>query len=96
MKNLMLALCMVGGLATAAMAADKTEPKAPAMTTEQRQKMADAHEKMAACLRSERPLADCHDEMMKSCKESGGCPMMGGKGHGKGHGGMRHGETKQP
>jgi hypothetical protein len=30
-----------------------------------RAKMASAHEQMAACLRSDRPMAECHDEMMK-------------------------------
>ena len=60
----------------------------PEMTTEQRQKMADAHEKMAVCLRSERPLADCHEEMKSACKASMGsdsCPMMDGS-----MGGMKH------
>ena len=37
----------------------------PAPTKEEREKMAQAHEKMAACLRSDRPMSDCHAEMMK-------------------------------
>lgn len=37
----------------------------PEPTKEQREKMAAAHEKFAACLRSDRPFADCHAEMMK-------------------------------
>jgi hypothetical protein len=55
--------------------------KMPVLSTEQRQTMANAHEKMAACLRSDRPLEICHEEMMKTCKEGmgkNGCPMMGG------------------
>ena len=52
-------------------------------TASQRQSMANIHEKMAACLRSERPLSACHQEMMTACKGESGCPMMGGmKGHG--------------
>jgi hypothetical protein len=49
------------------------------MTPEQRAKMADAHQAMATCLRSDRPLAECHDEMRKSCQDTMGavCPMMG-------------------
>jgi hypothetical protein len=30
-----------------------------------REKMAEAHEKIAACLRSDRPIDECHDEMKK-------------------------------
>ena len=63
--------------------------KPPEFTTEQRQKMADLHEKMASCLRSDRPMSECHQEMMKGRKDAVGkdsCPMMGGKmGHGMHH-----------
>jgi len=38
----------------------------PAPTREMREKMAATHEKMAACLRSERPIKECHEEMMKA------------------------------
>jgi hypothetical protein len=34
---------------------------------------------MAACLRSDSPIGDCHNEMMKSCREIAGgqgCGMM--------------------
>ena len=53
----------------------------PNMTSEQRMKMADSHEKMAACMRSTKPMKDCHDEMMKVCEDTMGkdCPM--GKMH---------------
>ncbi|MGB8692642.1 MAG: hypothetical protein WCD08_03960 [Steroidobacteraceae bacterium] len=37
----------------------------PPPSKEMRAKMASAHEQMAACLRSDRPMAECHDEMMK-------------------------------
>src|SRR5690349_8902146 len=94
MRNTVLALCVVGALGTTAFAQGTQAPKGPTMTTEQRQKMADAHEKMAACLRSDRPVPDCHDELMKSCKDAMGattCPMMGG-----GIGPMRHGGKATP
>ena len=63
------------------------EPQA--LSQEQRAKMAELHEKMAACLRSDKPAPECHHEMFKSCSEmskSGECPMMAGMHHGpKGH-----------
>ena len=75
--------CLSGQLSLADETGKKSSSmKMPAMTTEQRQKMAVAHEKMASCLRTEKPLSDCHEEMMKTCKDSmdkGGCAMMGGK-----------------
>jgi hypothetical protein len=46
---------------------------------------------MATCLRSERPMADCHAEMMKACQSmphARGCQMGAGKmGMGKGKAG---------
>lgn len=58
------------------MTSDKNEM--PKMTKEQREKMATLHDKMAACLRSEKAMSDCHQEMKKSCTEMGeeSCPMM--------------------
>jgi hypothetical protein len=61
-------------------------------TTEQRQKMAAMHEHMAICLRSDKPMAECKKEMMKSCEDSMGkeCPMMHGmKDHTMKHDGMK-------
>ena len=98
MKTMMLAFGIFGCFASAAFAEGTKAPMGAEMTTEQRQKMGDAHEKMAACLRSDRPLAACHDEMMKSCQETmgtGTCPMMGTTGHMKHHGRMMEpGQTK--
>ena len=45
-----------------------------------RQKMAEMHTKMAACLQSDKPMSDCQGEMIKTCKETmgkSGCSMMG-------------------
>jgi hypothetical protein len=40
------------------------------------------HEQMAACLRSDKSMSDCHNEMKKNCREAfgaEGCPMGMGK-----------------
>lgn len=57
------------------------------VSKQDRQKMAELHTKMAACLESDRPMGECQGEMMKSCKSmmgKSGCPMMGEMGHMKG------------
>jgi len=64
-----------------ALAADpeKSAPSEP--SPEVRQQMAAVHQKLADCLRSDRPIAECKAEMKTSCHEmmgEGGCPMMGG------------------
>ena len=67
-------------VATATLAADK----APAPTKETREKMAVLHEHMAACLRSDKSISECHTEMMHDCRADlgkQGCPMME-MGHG--------------
>lgn len=71
-------------------------PQAPPITRDMREKLARLHEHMAACLRSDKPIAECRHEMMQGCyRELGAheCPMMGmGMGHGMmGMPGMMHG-----
>ncbi|HYM42874.1 MAG TPA: hypothetical protein VET46_08965 [Steroidobacteraceae bacterium] len=64
----------------AALAAEPPSPTHPALSKEQREKMAAIHEQMAKCLRSDKPVADCHREAMQSCEATMGkdvCPMMG-------------------
>ena len=42
--------------------------------------MAQLHEQMAGCLRSDKSMTECRTEMMKSCPDvvgKDGCPMMG-------------------
>ena len=85
--------------ASPAFAKEREAQAPPDPTPEARAEMATAHQKMADCLKSDRPMADCRAEMMKSCqgmKGDGGCPMGGGMGpgHGKGPkgGGMMKGE----
>jgi hypothetical protein len=43
---------------------------------EDREAMAQAHEKMAACLRSNKSVDECHEEMRSACMKFGyGCGM---------------------
>jgi len=72
-----------------AFAAEPEKPSDP--SPQARQQMAAVHQKMAECLRSERPIAACRAEMMKSRHEMMGdlgCPMMGSTGGGMGPGMM--------
>lgn len=72
----------------------------PAPSPEDRAKMAEAHEKMAACLRSNRPMKECRSEMKKAHQGMGWGHQCDGQcdgqceGHGDGHGaghGQHHG-----
>lgn len=54
-------LCSAGS----ALATEPPHDSRPPPTREMREKMAEAHEKIAACLRSDRPIDECHAEMMK-------------------------------
>ena len=63
---------------------DKTaQPAKSEPSAETRAKMADAHQKMAECLRSTRPVHECHAEMHKAHESMEG-------GHGKPDGSMGH------
>lgn len=65
----------------AAFAADEPTPaaKTPAPTKEQREQMAKVHEHMAACLRSDKTVWECHDAARQECQAAmgGQCAMMG-------------------
>ena len=80
-QSLILLPCLF--LATSLMAGGKH--KGQEWTKEQREAMAKSHEQLAVCLRSDKTMDVCHEEMMKSCKESDTCPMKGRMGmhHGK-------------
>lgn len=89
-----IAILIAGAmLSCGAYAADKPAAqkpqgaKATEWTKEQRETMAKNHESMAACLRSDKAITECHDEMMKNCKDSDTCPMKGRMGM---HHGMMH------
>lgn len=78
---------LVFGNIAGALAADATSTPPPP-TKETREKMAVLHERMAACLRSDKTIAECRRAMMHDCQTSlgeQGCPMMGW-GHGMGMG----------
>lgn len=64
---------------------------------EQRARMAEHHERIAACLRSNRPIGECqaemrasHAAMRKACEEAGEECLMGHPGH---HGGKGKGKA---
>jgi hypothetical protein len=73
----------------AALAAEPPSGVPAAPSKEQREKMAAMHEQVAACLRSDKPIADCHKEAMKHHQQmmgmmgKDGCPMMDTKPSGK-------------
>jgi hypothetical protein len=46
-----------------------------------REKMAQLHEQLAACLRSDTPVQVCHGEMMKNCQQ-----LLGNEGCRAAHG----------
>jgi len=93
MKTAMMSLVVLFSLLSAS-AFSQENAKANASkgpTKEQREAMALNHEKMAACLRSDKDILSCHKEMRESCMKSGeeNCPGMGmGMGMG-GKGKMR-------
>ncbi len=69
------ALSLLGGIA---LAAPPPPTGSAPVSKETREKMATIHEQMAACLRSDKAISECHNEMRKSCKDLGeGCPLMG-------------------
>jgi len=72
MKNL-LSLLFVFGM-TAPAFANNMEMKE--LSKDQRAKMAEMHDKMAACLRSDRAMKDCHDEMKTTCDADQNCKDM--------------------
>ena len=78
-------LSLVIGLSTA-MAEKPSPPIPPVPSKETREKMATAHQRMAACLRTDKPIAECHAQMMKSVGHvpgATGCPMMSPGMHGQ-------------
>jgi hypothetical protein len=86
MKITITTMMILMAFATPSFGADKKKMKMMSMITmtpEQRQSMANVHEKMAACLRSDKAIEDCHKDMMQSCQDmmgKTGCPMMDQKG----------------
>jgi hypothetical protein len=89
MKNLNLVSVMALLVMASLPSGQAAEP-----TAEMRTKMAGMHQMMADCLKSDKPISECKQQMMKDCpmmKETGHCPMMGEmdammKGEHTGHG----------
>jgi len=86
-------------LGAAALGADTQ--KNPNPSPEIREKMAEVHQRMAVCLNSAKPMAECRADMLKNCqdlmgKDSCTSTMMkswgGGMGPGMMGGGMMQGE----
>ena len=66
-----------------ALGADPSTNAQSVPTPAARQQMAAVHEKMAACLRTDRPISECRAEMLKTCQDTmgqTGCPLMGAGG----------------
>jgi hypothetical protein len=90
LRHLIASIIIVVAGSSAARAADEPPAGPPAPSKEMRAQMAALHEKMAACLRSDKAFAECRDEMHKNCRDmmgEQGCPMMSnGMGMGMGMG----------
>jgi hypothetical protein len=77
---LTLVYCLLSQPMTAFAQQTERPTAPPEPSKEMRAKMASLHERMAACLRSDKSFVECRSEMMKSCQEllgEHGCPMMG-------------------
>ncbi len=80
LRTLIYGLTVSMVVSVAAMATDMPPAGGADPDKEMRGKMATVHEQMAACLRSDKSMSDCHGEMMKACQQlmgDHGCPMMG-------------------
>ena len=83
-------------------------PSLAASSKEMRERMATLHEHMAACLRSDKSLSECHSEMRKHCEDvmgtqgctrmmnTGGMMGMGCGMKGRGQGMQGHMTSKPP
>lgn len=77
-KSVLAGLAVILGTVGIALAAEPPSATPAAPSKESREKMAMFHEQLAACLRSDKPIAECHEQAMKHHHEMGdeGCPMM--------------------
>ncbi len=95
-RRFVLAVASAVLVSGVALAAEAVLPTPVDPSPEQRHKMAEIHQRMADCLVSARPIAECRGEMQKSCHEmmgKAGCSMMdGGMGSGMMGGGMMQGQ----
>ncbi len=58
---------------------DQSKSEVTEVSKEARQKMAEMHQQMADCLKSDKTYLECHKNMMANCPmtNEGSCPMMG-------------------
>jgi hypothetical protein len=77
-KALCASLALFLGSMSVVSAAEPPSAAATEPSKETREKMAVFHEQLAACLRSDKPIAECHKEAMKHHKDMMG--MMGKEG----------------
>ena len=94
-RRFVLAVAAAALASGPALAAELVAPTPADPTPEQRHEMAEVHQRLADCLVSTRPMAECRGEMQTSCQELGkdGCPMMeGGMNSGMMGGGMMQGQ----
>jgi hypothetical protein len=77
-KFLLVSLALILGSASVVSAAEPPSTAATGPSKEAREKMAAFHEKLAACLRSDKPIAECHKEAMQHHQDMMG--MMGKEG----------------
>jgi len=85
--GLVVGILLAGGGIVLGAYAQQSGP--PDFSPAAREKMAEVHERMATCLKSDKPLAQCRSEMLKNCQDfmgTDGCPMMGPWGGGMGPG----------
>jgi hypothetical protein len=98
MRRSWLVAATLASLASGAAWAEDPAVGAADPSAEQRRTMAEIHRKMADCLDSARPIAECRAEMQASCQSrmgSQGCPMAGWAGGGR-HGRMGPGGPMMP
>ena len=84
-STLLIALCSTAFAGDAPTAPLKRAPvpSLAASAKETRERMATLHEQMAACLRSDKSISECHSEMLKRCEAmmgTQGCTRMMGTG----------------
>lgn len=80
-----LLLVHFGPFQASAQTATERSKKVPTLTQEERikhaemlDKMAEAHKKLAECLRSDKTTVECHEEMIRDCPmaHENHCPMV--------------------
>ena len=77
LRQALVAMLIVLGCAGGTFASAAMKHECPNPSKEDREKMAAVHEQMAACLRSDKSIAECHKDLAKSqhqMMQMMGCP----------------------